>query len=623
MKIRTGLFLLLFISSIIAPSGYCHGQGLDSLLIVWPNKAYQMASKAMQEDPRAAFLAVMIEANLNLGNYERADSLYCYYSPILEQSSVDSNDLMEVQRSIARVYAIQFRFEESFTLFDQALNYYSAKKNEEKAALTKVNLAEYYRIISQLEPANELLLSIINKPGFEENISGAVKANVYHRLAAISRKKTNSQKQALIYLQKSLSYSEPIQHLGHMATAYTELGDIYQELQDPLAQKYLHKALEAWERLGYSHYQANVHLNLVRYLLGIGDLDAAMKHLNAAISIGAIYPALLNMALEFKATILFKQGQYKEAFIIRDSCANLRVELMRKQHDKDILEVSRKFQTDISKAELKTSKKQEDLAIIKAEQEKKLRKGFAVGVVFLLILIGVVTSLYYILRREKLAISSKNKIIGVKNEQLSLSLQEKDTLLREVHHRVKNNLQIISSLIEMQKLGSSSNLINEAGVHALLGRINTMGLVHQRLYSQDVLGSVQVKGYLEDLISHLRLMDLGPKPASIRLNCDVIRMDISTSISLGMIVNELVYNSMKHAFSMDHPNPEISMELSLLENEQIKFCYRDNGQGINAKGEEGFGMRLVRMFARQLVAEVNLDNSNGFKLSLNFSIINE
>lgn len=623
MKIRTGLFLLIFIGSITAPFGQCLGQSLDSLLIVRPNKAYELATAAMHENPRAALLAVMIEANLNLGNYQRADSLFCNYDSLLDQPSVDSNGLMEVQRSIARVYAIQFRFEESFALFNQVLDYYSSKKNEEKVAITKVNLAEYYRIMTQLEAANDLLLGIINQPDFEENISAAVKANIYHRLAAVSRKRSDSEDDALIYLKKSLSYSEPIQHLDHMATAYTELGDIYQKLQNPAALEYLHKALEAWEKLGYSHYKASAHLNLVRYLEGQGDLDEAMKHLNEAISIGSIYPAVLNMALEFKALILFKQGRYKEAFIIRDSCADLRVNLMLKQNDIDILEITRKFQTDLARAELKTSKKQEDLANIKAEQEKKLRKGFAVGVVFLLILIGVVTSLYYILRREKLAISSKNKIIGIKNEQLSLSLQEKDTLLREVHHRVKNNLQIISSLVEMQKLGSSAHIIDEEGVKELLGRITTMGLVHERLYSQDILGSVQVKGYLEDLISNLSIMGLGPKPANIHLKCDAITMDISMSISLGMIVNELVHNSMKHAFSKDHAKPEIFLALQLLEDEQIQFSYRDNGQGVSEKGQEGFGMRLVRMFARQLKAELSLDSSNGFELNLNFSIINE
>jgi two-component sensor histidine kinase/CBS domain-containing protein len=207
-------------------------------------------------------------------------------------------------------------------------------------------------------------------------------------------------------------------------------------------------------------------------------------------------------------------------------------------------------------------------------------------------------------------------------EQLKISLKEKESLLKEVHHRVKNNLQIISSLLRLQ-----SDYIRDEKTLSLFkdsqNRIRSMALIHEKLYqSKDVL-RIDFGEYIYDLVSNLlHSYTAHLQSINLRVESHNIWLSIDTAIPCGLIVNELVSNSVKHAFPNQNEDNEIAIEISLTDNNKYKMTVRDNGigfpQNIDFCNTESLGLQLVCAFTEQLEGTVELDNTNGTTFTITF-----
>lgn len=209
-------------------------------------------------------------------------------------------------------------------------------------------------------------------------------------------------------------------------------------------------------------------------------------------------------------------------------------------------------------------------------------------------------------------------------EALQRSLQEKETLLREVHHRVKNNLAAIISLLELQqdRNGDSQNqsLLAEMG-----SRIRSMALVHEMLYRSANLSEIDFDAYLQALVEHLR-GSFDPRGA-IRISVAAagVRMNLDTAIPCGLIVNELVINALKYAFPAEQPGVEANKIIVTVVWDQLTYTLivADNGVGLPADLDwtttRTLGLRLVRMLGQhQLQGSIELDRSAGVRFLLRF-----
>ncbi len=208
-----------------------------------------------------------------------------------------------------------------------------------------------------------------------------------------------------------------------------------------------------------------------------------------------------------------------------------------------------------------------------------------------------------------------------REKRLAASLSEKEVLLREIHHRVKNNLQIIVSILNLQ-----SERGGEAFLRDLRSRVVGMALVHEHLYSGTDLGRVDMGRYMEDLVSDIVASYSRPN-LSIRTDVKVtgVSLCIDQAVPLGLIVAELVSNSMKHAFS-DRRSGVIELALG---QEEGKYVLSVGDDGPSAKGEsepgvsapagrEGLGLRLVEALAAQLRGDLSVDRTRGYRTSLRF-----
>jgi len=197
-------------------------------------------------------------------------------------------------------------------------------------------------------------------------------------------------------------------------------------------------------------------------------------------------------------------------------------------------------------------------------------------------------------------------------EELSQIIEEKDILFRELHHRVKNNLQIISSILQLQEEYVSDKAILSA-LHDCEQRIDSMALVHETLYKTESLVDIPFDRYLEDLT---RAVTEGfATIGDIRAETEVlgIQLELDTAVTIGLMVNELMINSMKYAF-VNRPSGLISISFSY-DDEQYTFRYEDNGiglpDGFDLEKISSLGIRLIRILAKQIRGTINISSVSG------------
>lgn len=206
-------------------------------------------------------------------------------------------------------------------------------------------------------------------------------------------------------------------------------------------------------------------------------------------------------------------------------------------------------------------------------------------------------------------------------EEIKKALKEKEILLREIHHRVKNNMQIISSLLKLQsgyiKDQKSKDMYKESQ-----NRIITMSLIHEKLYQSRDLSKIDLRGYIRDLVTGL-FQSYEVDAGKIALDIDVqnVPIGINSAIPCGLVINELVSNSLKYAFPQGRAG-EIKISLRSVD-DMIELIVADNGVGIpgdiDFRKTESWGLRLVKILAEnQLHAEINLDRSKGTEFKIKF-----
>ncbi len=220
-------------------------------------------------------------------------------------------------------------------------------------------------------------------------------------------------------------------------------------------------------------------------------------------------------------------------------------------------------------------------------------------------------------------------------EQIKAALAEKEVLMLEVHHRVKNNLQVLVYLIDMQ----AETIENPKVLQALVdiqGRIRAMYLIHEKLYQAEDLAQINFGEYLEDLTSNLLHVFGGGQSISLRVDAEDIFINVNVAIPCGMIVNELVTNALKYAFPTDdvevlgrdgdrplHPRPEIRVEFRSREDEYV-LMVGDNGVGmppeLDWRTTESLGLKLVNIWAtHQLGGSIEVDIQHGTAFKIRFT----
>jgi len=206
-------------------------------------------------------------------------------------------------------------------------------------------------------------------------------------------------------------------------------------------------------------------------------------------------------------------------------------------------------------------------------------------------------------------------------ERLRASLREKEVLIREIHHRVKNNLQIIASMLNLQT-GCISDDYSRLALRDSQNRIRTLALVHEKLYSSGDVSQIAVKDFIGDLTSSLfRLLSAASLPVALRLDLADVSLDLDAVIPLALILNELLSNSLQHAFP-DGREGEIAVVLGPASTSRLELVVADDGVGLPGKLDyretETLGLQLVCLLTTQLGGTIKLDTHGGTVFTIEF-----
>ncbi|MEO7037914.1 MAG: PAS domain S-box protein [Polyangiaceae bacterium] len=233
--------------------------------------------------------------------------------------------------------------------------------------------------------------------------------------------------------------------------------------------------------------------------------------------------------------------------------------------------------------------------------------------------------------REREGLLGQFKALNAELEQrvqtrtaaLSAALQEREVLLQEVHHRVKNNLHVIASLMEMQ----ARLLPRGDGRHALQecqGRVHAIALIHEKLYQSKNYAEVPFADYIRGLASDIfAAAGVSPDTISLTLAIGDVTIAVDKAIPCGLILNELISNALKHAFPAGR-HGQIRVELARENSGRLRLAVTDDGiglpEGFDVRVEKSLGIRLIRTLAKQLDATLASTASNGAAFELTFSV---
>ena len=222
---------------------------------------------------------------------------------------------------------------------------------------------------------------------------------------------------------------------------------------------------------------------------------------------------------------------------------------------------------------------------------------------------------------KKLVVVDSDITAGkIMQKQIETSLKEKDILLKEIHHRVKNNLQIIISLLNLQS-GYIKDEVTLKAVKDGQSRVRSMALVHEKFYQSDELSEIDFADYIEKLCHYL-YQSYGDKTdrVDVQIKGDVIRLDMDTAMPCGLLVNEIVSNAYKYAFP-GHGNGTILIEFKK-SNGKITLYIQDNGVGFpedyDLESSESLGMQLIQALTSQLDGELKISRENGTSFMVSF-----
>lgn len=272
--------------------------------------------------------------------------------------------------------------------------------------------------------------------------------------------------------------------------------------------------------------------------------------------------------------------------------------------------------------ELEAAYNESERQNLRATSRLRLDALVAAGIAFLIIAILAIY-VYISLRQNKRkarTISVQAQLLRDQNEAIQESLHEKEVLIKEVHHRVKNNLQVISALLQLQGSRSTDPLVRQS-LEASQNRVLSIAFIHHNLYMHEDMQRVEMRSFLAELIQHLGSVYVSvEKETEVELEVDPLSLEMDIAMPVGLIVNELLSNSYKYAFATLR-HGRICLVLRSLNAEECLLEYSDNGSGMHtdaAPSRKTLGLTLVQDLCRQLGGTPEIDGSRGFRFSLRF-----
>lgn len=402
---------------------------------------------------------------------------------------------------------------------------------------------------------------------------------------------------------------------GNIGQVYKLLGK-YQEAI-PLLKKDIYLSMKSHneDNAAISHNElAECYIALNLFPLAEKHLDSSKNILNNIQDISAYLSNLKDYGLLYE-----KSGRLKESitFYKKYILENDSISAFEKQ--KEVVSQQMALQLDEKESIIRhkqyiIDKEAEDL-----KNQGIFRNILSIGIIVILVIMLFVYLLYKRTQKQYQMLTFKNKEIRHQHAKIQKSLHDKEMLVREVHHRVKNNLQIVSSLLNLQLSKTESEDVKSALMEAHQ-RIVSMALVHQQLYRNKELTVIPVKEYFNNLLGEIEHMFSSlNSEILVKTNIMDVNLDLDRAIPLGLIINEAVSNAFKHAFSGKNGIIEVSF---ISQDSRYELLIKDNGKGFpedfDSENSTTFGIEIIKILSEQINGNLVLKNDKGAVYRLTF-----
>jgi two-component sensor histidine kinase len=356
-----------------------------------------------------------------------------------------------------------------------------------------------------------------------------------------------------------------------------------------------------------------------------GQYKKAGAYLNKVLTLpkGVIRPVWLSQMHLNQFRVDSATGNYISAIKHYELHKRINDSLFNAVKSKQISELNISYETNKKEQSIKLLQSQGRTQRDELKRERSITVG---GIIMLLIIAGLTYYGYRNKQRSNKQLQNKQKEINAQNIALQKVLTEKDRLLtekdwllREVHHRVKNNLQIVMSLLNTQ----SAYLQNNTAIKAIResqNRVQAISLIHQKLYSES-MASIDTQAYIADLVSYLSdCFDASKRRIRFEQKVQPFVLNLSQAVPLGLMLNEAITNAIKYAF--DDNGGQVSIGLQVVMGNNILLTIADDGRGLphnfDIQSASSLGMEMMKALSKQLDGSFEIENNKGVIISINF-----
>jgi two-component sensor histidine kinase len=366
---------------------------------------------------------------------------------------------------------------------------------------------------------------------------------------------------------------------------------------------------------------SNAYQLLAKCYIDLNEPASAKQYIDSASKLVGSYNIASKASLNFillKADYFNLINDYKNASENYLTYIKLRDSINVADKERQMLNEEVAFNVEQKEIEIAEKNASLELNKLNDAKQKTFRAYLLAGILMLIgIIVFLILNNRYVKKREE-ELSIKNIKINNQNMLIEQSLKEKELLIKEIHHRVKNNLQIVTSMLSLQ-IGKINDEKTESILREAKQRISSIALTHQMLYQKDNLSNIILGEYIEKLVRQIE-SSLPNTNINLETNiaCKDKRVSIDNAVPLGLLINEVLTNAYKHAFP-DNNNGLIKVSL-LDNNTNCKLVIEDNGIGLPLEIKEtetpSMGMELIQILAEQLDANLIIDRQQGTKFIL-------
>ena len=583
-----------------------------SLCLIFAGKSLEIAKK------HAGMLDIAYEymgdAHFANSNFRRAIG---YFDSALRQSDTNkiSSQNARLLLKLGRSQTILFMAGDAIENLYRAYFEFKADHNISGEIEVLIAIGEYYRKTEHYPEATAYLKRAENlmSAGFSDT---SLQIKLLGRQAAVLNE-TGFHSMSITYSNRALELVKKIKDLHLQATSLNELGYSYEFSGKKGALDYYVKASDIWKNLHYDVYYANalvnmarVYFNQKRYALSLNTTDTLEK------------------VIRDRGWLIFERDMYYRRMLIFDELNDFQnayynmslhnekvVEIIRRDNDERIDEIRTKYES--KEKELLIEKQKVQLAAEKkvVGEIQNRKKWITTGAV-------VVSVLSVLLALLTFRIQQKNQELEQSNKLLEKTIEQKEYLVREIHHRVKNNLSILSGLLHLQ-LEQTRGKEAKKLLENFKYRVSTIEDVHQHLIDVAEQPRINIGEFFNNYIFNMvHLISKKEIKVNKHISCPQVELDLKTAVPLALIVNEILVNSIKHAYSKKD-DFEVGYDVGC-SNGLLRLGIYDNGKGfdgdLHLKNPVGFGFKLIRILTEQLEAKITYLNRSDSRFTITLNV---